>query len=345
MGDTTKLTEIVTGLAMLGGPHPLDSLPVRPNELRNVDDETWEALVATWADPAIAPLVDAAFDNGRFFLRAADALRGRPPRLVEWTGPTRSPGDEVAPVDLRVDHVYLVSCKYLSKITMNASPAHLFDRLLTGGHGRRSTDWYRDVAPVEFDTLWRASTAWLLDEHPELTLPASLDTLDRAGRKEVSAALRTDRRGWPEELSADYDALCHAVAERSAARWRAAIDAAPANASESMLWRLLRIGSAPYFVLGSGRSADLHPLRLRVASPWDFRQHFTFRRLHIAPQAGGQPMVSWRADLIERTTGADAHVEGHIEVRWSHGRFSGPPEAKVYLDTPFGEVPGYWTLD
>ena len=39
------------------------------------------------------------------------------------------------------------------------------------------------------------------------------------------------------------------------------------------------------------------------------------------------------------------HVLGHVEVRWSHGLFCGPPEAKVYLDTPHTEVPGYFRLD
>jgi len=44
-------------------------------------------------------------------------------------------------------------------------------------------------------------------------------------------------------------------------------------------------------------------------------------------------------------TGEDRTVEGHVELRWSHGRFGGPPEAKVYLDTPHHEVPGYHLLD
>ena len=52
--------------------------------------------------------------------------------MIEWKGAHRAPGDEVVPADLRVDHVYLVSCKYLSRIVVNASPHHLFDRLLAG---------------------------------------------------------------------------------------------------------------------------------------------------------------------------------------------------------------------
>lgn len=59
--------------------------------------------------------------------------------------------------------------------------------------------------------------------------------------------------------------------------------------------------------------------------------------------SGGQPMVGWRAEFTERD-GVAREVHGHVEIRWSHGRFSGPPEAKVYLDTPFGDVPGYWSI-
>ena len=32
-------------------------------------------------------------------------------------------------------------------------------------------------------------------------------------------------------------------------------------------------------------------------------------------------------------------------MRWSHGRFAQPPEAKVYLDTPMAQLPGYHRLD
>ena len=67
---------------------------------------------------------------------ADDGLRGRLPQVVEWKGTGRAPGDEVAPIDLRVDHVYLVSCKYLSNILFNVSPSSVFDSLLLGGPGR-----------------------------------------------------------------------------------------------------------------------------------------------------------------------------------------------------------------
>lgn len=35
---------------------------------------------------------------------------------------------------------------------------------------------------------------------------------------------------------------------------------------------------------------------------------------------------------------------GHVEIRWSHGRFAQNPEAKVYLDAAHHDVPGYVRL-
>jgi hypothetical protein len=110
---------------------------------------------------------------------------------------------------------------------------------------------------------------------------------------------------------------------------------------EAMLWRLLRIGSAPYFVLGS--SAD-RSLRLRIATSWDWRQQFQLIAITMEGQPGGQPRVGWEAVVRDRVSHVVRSVVGHIEVRWSHGRFGGPPEAKGYLDTAHHHVPGYFTL-
>ncbi|MGI8754794.1 MAG: hypothetical protein ACR2MB_02840 [Acidimicrobiales bacterium] len=64
----------------------------------------------------------------------------------------------------------------------------------------------------------------------------------------------------------------------------------------------------------------------------------------VAPKPAGQPEVAWAAKIRRRWDGSEVEVCGHVEVRWSHGRFGGHPEAKVYLDTPFLDVPGYHLL-
>ena len=108
-----------------------------------------------------------------------------------------------------------------------------------------------------------------------------------------------------------------------------------------MLWRLLRLAAAPYYVLGS-REASI--MRLRIYTPWDWSNQFVLRDFAVSPSSALQPRVEWRATVEVKGSGEEADVEGHAEVRWSHGRFCGDPEAKIYLDTPHDEVPGYATL-
>ena len=149
----------------------------RPEEL-SIDGATWDQLGALYRSGRFDAEFATAFANGRAFLEAEDALRGRSPRLVEWTGGRRPPGDEIAPVDLRIDHVYLVSCKYLSRNIANPSPARLFDGLLATSGEWQGTDWYEVVAPEQWRALYGACRqATGLAELPDD--PAGLGADDR----------------------------------------------------------------------------------------------------------------------------------------------------------------------
>ncbi len=395
--DRTTVTELGTGLGMLGLADIDDAIRSHTPVMRSMSPDMWERLERLRAGGAYDAEFHAAWANGQAFLKARDGLRERLPHLVEWKGTGRAPGDEVAPIDLRVDHVYLISCKYLSKILFNVSPTSIFDSLLFGGSGRGAReardvrpgggDWYAEVAPAEYQALYEsvrlsvvhtdatahrppsapvgrpgradlppaalalpglgdvpAAAAPAVEASPAHPVPLALvDLPPRA--VDLTVAQREAlghwlRSGWPPGAKELYTALSRAVAKASARRWETAMDLR-GGTGEAMLWRLLRIGSAPYFVLGS--SAD-RSLRLRIATSWDWRQQFQLVDMIMEGQAGGQPRVGWEAVVRDRTSHNACHLAGHIEVRWSHGRFGGLPEAKGYLDTPHHLVPGYFTL-
>ena len=328
----TTITEVVTGLGMCGADDVESALSCMPPALRNVGADVWDRLRQAWVEGAHRDLFVASWMNGCAFLHARDGLRGRIPIVVEWKGPHSAIGDEAVPADLRVDHVYLVSCKYLSDIVLNASPHHLFDRLLAGGHGKRTgIDWYDEVAAAEHAALYATFRASV-----DMVLPEAVSDLTVEQRRALSHSYE---RGspWPGDGERHYAALVERVAEASARRWEAAIGAG----HEAMLWRLLRIGSAPYFVLGASAKG---PMRLRIATPWDWRQLFELRQFTIEPRVGGQPMVAWEATVRQRTDASETTVGGFVEIRWSHRRFGAPPEAKVHLKTPHADVPGYFAL-
>jgi hypothetical protein len=331
-GALTEITELATALGTLSPDlHAALDGPV-PDRLHHVPDDVWERIVDLHRTGQHRDGFEAAFANGQAFLWADDGLRMRAPRLVEWHGPHRPPGDDVVPADLRIDHVFQISCKYVSRITQNTSPARLFERLLVG-EDRTGGDWFLDVAPDEYHRFYAAART----HAGSLELPDRVGDLEREHRVNLKSAL--SGRTLPSALQQPWRDLCTTVAASSAERWRSAADSERKRLR--LLWRLCRIGDAPYFVLGADRGSSL---RLRVASAWDWMQDHDLLTLRIEAREAGQPEVGWHAEIVERATARRIDVHGHVEIRWSHGRFSGAPEAKVYLDTPHHEVPGYHPL-
>ncbi len=330
----TEITEIVTGLAMLGYRDLKQALEVRPGHILNVESEHFDRLDDARRSGDHQAEFTTAWDNGAIFARSTDRLRGRPPWSIEWKGPHRPPAYEQIPADLRIDHVYLVSCKYGSSILHNASPTHLFDRSLAEKRVERGADWFDDVAPEAYQTLWEAYRR----ELGLMTLPDLVSELDRDDRRAIKAA--SSRGPWPGEADAAYRDFVLAVAQVSAERWLETLDTAARR--EEMVWRLLRLQAAPYFVLGA--ALDGTPLRYRVGTPWDFREAWDLRSFDVWADPAGQPLVRWRADVSATADGERRAIEGHVEIRWSHGRFSGAPEAKVHLGTPAHDVAGYVPL-
>src|SRR4051794_7250419 len=234
----------------------------RPPELRNVPAAVWDRLVDAHAQEKYRTAFTSAFDNGLAFRKAVAGLRGRRPRLVEWKGPHQPPGDDVIPCDLRIDHVYLVSCKYLSRVLLNAGPQRLFTRLLVGEE-RAPANWFGVCAPHEFQALYRAA----VDATAVTLFPDSVDEMTRPHQAALREELRP--REWPEPCQAPWVSLCRSVASESASRWRAAMPTARDRLR--VLWRLLRISDASYFVLGA---EPRDSLRLRIDSAWDWNQQF-----------------------------------------------------------------------
>lgn len=326
----TEITEIATALGTLAFDLPT-ALRTRPNRLRNVSEVVWQRLVEAFENGEHQEAFATAFANGQAFLAAGDGLRRRSPKLVEWKGPHRPPGDDVIPADIRIDHVYQVSCKYLSKVMHNPGPARLFDRLLVGEE-RVPADWFGVVAPNEYQTFYA-----FVREHVGRVLPPLVSDLTARDRAVLKEALRP--RTLPVSIQPAWTELCDAVARASATRWTSNIG--NRRTQLRLLWRLLRIGDAPYFILGA---AGRHNVRLRVASAWDWVQAFELRSFDVAARPRGQPEVAWVAVVEERLSARRTRIDGHIEIRWSHGRLQGSPEAKVYLDTPHHNVPGYYSL-
>lgn len=334
--DRTKVTELATALGMTGHTTLQEAIEVRPAILEIGSDE-WDDLARILGAGKLTAVAESAFANGAYLAAHADGLDGRVPQHIEWSGGRRIPGDRPVPADLLVDRVYMVSCKYLSKILHNTAPAHVFVDGLVAAPESRGINWFQHVAPTAHEALY-ARTLEILGLKDMAESPETLPTEDR---KKLKAALKElTASGLPAELDRQYKLLIDTVSRASAELWREVLGGRAEQ--ERMLWRLLRIYSATYFILGIDQRRTM---RLRVMTPWEWRQSYQFLSLAVRAAGRGQPRVDWDATYRDLAAGQRRHVRGHVEIRWSHRPFYGPPEAKVYLDTPHAQVPGYRQLD
>ena len=334
--DRTKVTELATALGMAGHPTLQDAIEARPAVLEISADE-WEDLDRIVDARKLTAVAESAFSNGAYFAAHADGLDGRIPQHIEWSGGRRIPGDRPVPADLLVDRVYMVSCKYLSKILHNTAPSHVLLDGLVAAPESRPINWFQHVAAAAHEALYSRT----VDVLGLVDMAETPEELTAEHRRKLKAAFRQRAvPGLPSELGAQYKRLIDEVSRTSAELWRQVLGGTADQ--ERILWRLLRIYSATYFILGIDQRRTM---RLRVMTPWEWRQSYEFMSLTVRAAGRGQPRIDWEATYRDLAAGQRRRVGGHVEIRWSHRPFCGPPEAKVYLDTPHAHVPGYRQLD
>ncbi len=326
----TEITEITTGLAMLGYRSLNRALEVRPRHITHVDEAVFDRLQAARDSGLHDADFEMAWSNGVAFAKSDLGLRGRPPWSIEWKGHHKpaSKSIETIPADLRVDHVFLISCKYRSKILHNSGPVPLFDHCLAPAGPIERSNWFETVSPDTFWSLW--GPIYQQAGLPSGVTPSTATMRQRAAVKAVLEREPIDTK------SLTYLGFIDEASRRTAARWKSNVHGA--DGRTEMFWRLLRMQAAPYFVLGA-RAGDTQ-VSYRVGTPWDFAQSYAVERFDVVAGGRGQPSVDWSFRVRDRA-GAAHTVEGHVEVRWSHGKLAGPPEAKVYLDSDPSTVPGY----
>jgi len=171
--------------------------------MRSLSPDT--GIVSGWCGGRrLQQRVPRGLANGRSFFAAREGLRGRRPDLIEWKGAVRGSGDEVAPVDLRIDHVYLVSCKYLSNILFNASP-HMSSILCWSEVRRRrgrgiGGDWYAEVAPhsTNASTLRSVQPSRRRPAGRRIDRPTTVGGSAESGEVRLPGLEMADHAGWAE---------------------------------------------------------------------------------------------------------------------------------------------------
>ena len=75
----TEITELATGLGMLGYDSPIEAISQLPRQFVDVTERVWEQFTRAVDESPHRIDFAGAYRNGQVFLEADDGLRGRPP--------------------------------------------------------------------------------------------------------------------------------------------------------------------------------------------------------------------------------------------------------------------------
>jgi hypothetical protein len=207
----------------------------------------------------------------------------------------------------------------------------------------REENWFLSTRPDEYQDLYvfvQAMRSELQD------LSQDVRTFEkqasRADRKRIQKILKECSPEEKSEFTRRYRKLCHGVAESSAAIFNENLSTSLASRArravlEDLSRWFFRLDAVPYILCGIDDKEDFS-LRVPDLTSW-FRE-WEFADVVASPDLNrGQSVVDFIMTCRKKDDLSEQRIAYHAEIRWSHGRFSGSPESKLYKEFAWRDLP------
>ena len=264
-------------------------------------------------------------------------------KTVQWTGPHQQATTTSVAKDLLVANTP-ISVKTESNVVANLSPSNMMVNLPGGmAPSSREENWFLSTRPDEYQDLYvfvQAMRSELQD------LSQDVRTFEkqasRADRKRIQKILKEYSPEEKSEFTRRYRKLCHGVAESSAAIFNENLSTSLASRArravlEDLSRWFFRLDAVPYILCGIDDKEDFS-LGVPDLTSW-FRE-WEFADVVASPDLNrGQSVVDFIMTCRKKDDLSEQRIAYHAEIRWSHGRFSGSPESKLYKEFAWRDLP------
>lgn len=271
-------------------------------------------------------------------------------RKIEWHGKKRQKSSVTISKDLCVNSNSYISVKANSDVVFNLSPFNLLTAVPSGGgFATREENWFLKAAPQAYQNLYFFVRKILLEEkilHKD-ALPETATDFEKKAKEGTRKAIQKKLEKLNGKLSAEftrlYRQMCHDVALYSAKTFlenRSNVRRTQKkSADELILKTFLRLNSAPY-ILVENKGGEIFAVEIPDITSWS--SQWNLEKVEpVADTSRGQCVVNITLHVKNKNKKSEViELPYHAEIRWSHGKFCGNPEGKLYkdfnwLDTPF----------
>ena len=280
-------------------------------------------------------------------LRSAEPLFASVSSL-RWAGPDRQAATATASSDLLVANTP-VSVKAISNVVANPSPHNLLYNLPSGlAFAKNEQNWYLHQDPTGFQALYK----YVRGSHSQLShLPATIRDFEEkassSDRKLVQGTIKNYSAGQRAQFQNLYISMCHNVARKSADAFNFRISTSLNSTSKSavieylMKW-FFRLDSISYVLCGIDGSSEFG---VRIPSITQWKSEWNLNSLDAAPDLKRrQSVVDFELKFSNRSSQVTSSAAFHTELRCSHSRFCGSPEAKLYKEFHWRDLPIFQSL-
>lgn len=337
----TKTTEMSVAFGLLGV-HPLESsFDLLVDSFSNtLDQNNYNIAIKEFKNVKKAKKYDKLWILGQEIRR--NYFEDRPVTKVEWLGLHKQRKTVSVSKDLSVNNYVYISVKSDSNIVFNLSPHNLLQALPSGSPmASKEANWFLRTAPDEYEELYQ----FVKSHFPrDYQLPLTVLDFEKSGK-----GVRKDIQKWLDDLDDIkktaferlYVCMCHEVAIKSANLFsdnRRNIDRRQlGTANELILKHFLRLNSTPYLLAGLDGGESF---AVEVPDITKWFQNWNLLEIEAKADTNrGQCIVNFVLKLTNRQNNQIIELPYHSEIRWSHGKFCGNPEGKLYKDFKWREVP------
>jgi hypothetical protein len=262
---------------------------------------------------------------------------------VIWMGGQQQAATMMASADLFIPSVNThISVKNESNVVANLSPHNLF-RSLPKGEAivSKGADWFIEKDEPGLQAAYSFIRSFIT---PGNSLPDSIGEFyrntARLERKKFQRVLKAMSSEQTAEFENLYRQMCSTVSLRSAEEFNANFATLPSNARpavlEAMVKQFFRIDHLPYILTGIDHRQEF-AVQIPALTAW--KREWLLQNILATPRPGGQSLVSIALVVQAKMGRATFALPYRVEIRWSHGKFCGNPESKLYKEFSWQSVP------
>lgn len=267
---------------------------------------------------------------------------GITPKNIIWTGKDNIAGVVSVAKDLEILN-FRISVKENADVFINGSPLTVFEDLPKGlfGQKKRGEDWFIKTAKEEIERYYSLCRKHLFIYDDFSTIDKFYASKNKAYKKEFGKKVALLHSEKNSEVLESYQTMCNKVSEISSEIFNQnLLKFKTAHTSSVSLQPIFhyffKINGIKYIIAGTEKNK---PFATLLENSTNWTKKYSFLDIIASPKSAGQPEVLLRFIFKDKATNKEFEIPLKIEIRWSHGKFCGNPEAKVYKQWSYMELP------